>query len=133
MTDLQKRIVSYYDNTWLDYRVLWINKKDRALHFGYYDTFKESHSEALEKMNQVMSGEVEINSSDIVLDAGCGQGGSALWLAKHIGCRVKGVTLVPHQAAVANREAKERQLKDKAQFFVQDYANTIFDERPSRS
>ncbi|MEP7323276.1 MAG: methyltransferase domain-containing protein [Saprospiraceae bacterium] len=128
MTDLQKRIVSYYDNTWLDYRVLWINKKDRALHFGYYDTFKESHSEALEKMNQVMAGEVDIKPSDMLLDAGCGQGGSALWLAKHIGCTVKGVTLVPHQAAVANREANERGLNDKAQFSVQDYANTNFED-----
>jgi tocopherol O-methyltransferase len=124
MTDLQKRIVSYYDNTWLDYRVLWINKKDRALHFGYYDTFKESHSEALEKMNLVMADRVDINSSDFVLDAGCGQGGSALWLAKNIGCHVKGVTLVPHQASVANREAKERQIEDRAEFYVKDYAET---------
>lgn len=129
MTDLQKSIVAYYDNTWLDYRVLWINKKDRALHFGYYETFKETHSEALIKLNQQMAQRAGISGSDNVLDAGCGQGGSSLWLAANIGCQVVGVTLVPHQQEVASREAKVRKLESRAQFFVKDYLETDFEDR----
>ena len=129
MTELQKSIVSYYDNTWLEYRVLWINNKDRALHFGYYETFKESHSAALEKLNLVMAHKAAITADDLVLDAGCGQGGSALWLAKHIGASVTGITLVPHQMAVAVREAKKRALDDKAIFLVNDYCATQFPDQ----
>ena len=124
MTDLQKSIISYYDNTRFEYRVLWLNSKDRAVHFGYYDTFKETHSEALKKMNLVMAQKVAVDRKDHVLDAGCGQGGSAMWLAEHIGCSAFGVTLVPHQVEVATRVAKERKLEDKVKFFLKDYTDT---------
>ncbi|MBK9735520.1 MAG: methyltransferase domain-containing protein [Saprospiraceae bacterium] len=121
---LQKNIISYYDSTRLDYRVLWANKKNRAIHFGYYDEKHASHSEALENMNRVMAREVGITSSDRVLDAGCGQGGSALWLAEKIGCYVVGVTLVPHQVEVARIEAKKRNLEGKLFFDIKDYSDT---------
>lgn len=124
MNDLQKSIIEYYDNTWLDYRVLWLNKKDRAIHFGYYETFKESHSQALEKLNKVMADKVNIKSSDIILDAGCGQGGSSLWLAQNIGCDTVGVTLVPHQVQTATKEAKLRGLDHKSRFLQKDYTET---------
>lgn len=126
MTDLQRSIIAYYDATLLDYRAFWVSKRDLAFHFGYYDTSKESHSQALENMNRVMAGKADIGASDLVLDAGCGQGGSALWLASHIGCTIKGISLVPHQVEIANREAKARGLENKAQFYVQDYSNTGF-------
>jgi hypothetical protein len=34
MTDVS-RIRAYYDETWLDYRMLWLNPRNRAIHFGY--------------------------------------------------------------------------------------------------
>ena len=126
MTDLQRSIISYYDATRLDYQAFWVSKRDLAFHFGYYDTFRESHGHALEKMNKVMAEKAAIEASDLVLDAGCGQGGSALWLATHIGPSIKGISLVPHQVEIANREARARHLENKVQFFVQDYANTGF-------
>ena len=124
MNELQKSIIEYYDNTWLDYRVLWLNKKDRAIHFGYYETFTENHSQALEKLNKVMADSAKIKSSDTILDAGCGQGGSSLWLAKNIGCNTIGVTLVPHQVQTANREAILRGLNHKSKFLQKDYTDT---------
>ena len=126
MTDLQRSIISYYDATRLDYRAFWVSKRDLAFHFGYYDSYKESHRQALENMNLVMAKKAAIEPSDLVLDAGCGQGGSALWLATHIGPTIKGISLVPHQVEIANREAKARHLENKVQFFVQDYAHTGF-------
>ncbi len=127
MRDLNKSIISYYDNTWLDYRALWINKKDRALHFGYYETNTETHSEALMNLNKAMAQRANIDARDHVLDAGCGQGGSALWLAANIGCTVSGITLVPHQVEIASKEAKHRNLQDKVKFFVADYTQTDFE------
>lgn len=124
MNNLQKSIIEYYDNTWLDYRVLWLNKKDRAIHFGYYESFTESHSQALEKLNQVMANKAKIKASDTLLDAGCGQGGSSLWLAKNVGCETVGVTLVPHQVETASKEAILRGLDHKSKFLQKDYTAT---------
>lgn len=127
MDDQRKSIIQYYDNTWLDYRLLWLNKKDRAIHFGYYETLMENHSEALEKMNKVMADRANIISSDTVLDAGCGQGGSSLWMAKNIGCKTIGITLVPHQVETARKEASLRGLSQKSTFFLRDYTETGFE------
>lgn len=126
MSDLHRSIVSYYDATRLDYRVFWLNSRDRAYHFGFYDTYTETHTQALEKLNLVMARKAEIIPSDQILDAGCGQGGSSLWLAAKIGPDIKGISLVPHQVKIANKEAKLRHLDNKVQFFVKDYANTGF-------
>lgn len=128
MTDLQKSIISYYDNTWLDYRLLWMNKQDRAIHFGYYDTFTESHTEALEKLNATMAQKAGITSSDKILDAGCGQGGSSFWLAEHLGCQTVGITLVPHQVQKALKYVAERKLQNKCSFYLKDYTETGFED-----
>ena len=62
------------------------------------------------------------------MDAGCGQGGSSIWLAKNYDVQVTGITLVPHQVKIAQREAKNLGLADRVKFFEQDYTNTSFED-----
>ena len=124
----QNKIVSYYDNTWLDYRVCWMNRKNRAVHFGYFNEDVKDHDVSLENLNQVMSATVSISANDLVLDAGCGQGGSSFWLAENRGAVVKGITLVPHQVEIANKDSVNRGLSDKVSFSIQDYCNTNFED-----
>jgi tocopherol O-methyltransferase len=121
-----QRIISYYDATWIDYRVLWLNKKNLSIHFGYFDEGVQKHHQALERLNEVMAAKVNIGAEDVVLDAGCGQGGSSLWLAQHKGAHVNGITLVPHQVAIAKKTAKKRKLDGLTAFHVADYCNTPF-------
>lgn len=122
----QKNIVSYYENTWLDYRVCWMNRKNRAVHFGYFNEDVKDHNNSLENLNQVMANKISLYAGDLVLDAGCGQGGSSFWIAENIGAKVKGITLVPHQVEIANKDSFERNLTDKVSFSIQDYCNTSF-------
>lgn len=122
----QQSIIKYYDETRLDYRVLWLNRKNRAVHFGYYEDGIVSHAQALENLNRVLADTVCIGGTDHVLDAGCGQGGSSVWLAENRGCQVDGITLVPHQVAIASREATKRGLDKKVAFSVGDYCRTSF-------
>ena len=45
-------IVAYYDQTWLDYRLLWLNRRTLSVHFGYTDTTTRGHTDALQQMNR---------------------------------------------------------------------------------
>ncbi len=120
------RIRAYYDETWLDYRMLWLNPQNRAIHFGYWDENTRSHAESLLKMNQVLASHLGIRSGQRILDAGCGVGGSAIWLAKTYNVEVVGITPVASQVARARRYAQEQGVADRVSFEQQDYTHTRF-------
>src|SRR2546423_14295828 len=77
-----EQIRAYYDATWLDYRCLWLNPANLALHVGYWDEDTRSHAQSLLKMNLRLAQAVGIQAGQRILDAGCGVGGSANWLAR---------------------------------------------------
>jgi cyclopropane fatty-acyl-phospholipid synthase-like methyltransferase len=119
-------IVRYYDQTWLDYRLLWLNPDNLAVHFGYTDHHTRSHTDALKNMNRVLADRVQLRAGERVLDAGCGVGGSSLWLAQQRGAQVVGITLPARQVAKARRYATLRGLATRVQFQVADFTKTPF-------
>src|ERR1700710_2875582 len=125
-SSLTEAIVGYYDETWLDYRILWLNKDNLAVHFGYTDGSTRTHTDALKNMNRVLADRVRIQPGERVLDAGCGVGGSSLWLATERGADVVGITPVASQVAHARRFAALRGLGDRVTFAQADYTNTNF-------
>jgi len=127
--EYKKSIVSYYDATRLDYRLLWFGKKNRSVHFGYYDHTVKTHHEALLNLNKVMAIKSGVKEGDIILDAGCGQGGSSVWLAENYKVNVTGITLVPHQVEKAKKHALKSQVTKRVSFFEQDYTNTHFEDK----
>jgi cyclopropane-fatty-acyl-phospholipid synthase len=56
-----------------------------------------------------------------VLDIGCGWGGLALWLAREIGCEVKGITLSAEQLQIARERAANQGLGRLVHFDLEDY------------
>jgi tocopherol O-methyltransferase len=120
------RIRAYYDETWLDYRMLWLNSQNRAIHFGYWEKHTRSHAQSLLAMNRVLASHLGIRSGQRILDAGCGVGGSAIWLAKTYDVEVLGITPVASQVARAHRFAQEQGVADQVSFEQQDYTHTVF-------
>jgi len=117
----------YYKTSRIDYHALWSKKENLfSIHFGYYEDNDTCHHKALLKLNEILSSRVEIKKNDIVLDAGCGYGSSSIWLAKNIGCKVEGITIVPFQAKQANNFARKERLDHLANFHVQDYTKINF-------
>lgn len=96
------------------------------MHFGYYDRTVRTHRESLLRMNEVLARLAGVRAGDHLLDAGCGYGGTALWLAEHVGCRVSGVNVVPSQVRKARRAARSRGLESRVSFSLEDYASTGF-------
>lgn len=56
-----------------------------------------------------------------VLDIGCGWGGMAIYLARHAGVEVHGITLSEEQLALARVRAEEAGVADRVRFELIDY------------
>ena len=69
-----------------------------------------------------------INKDTYVLDAGCGVGATACYLAKRYGCRVVGVDLSEGMIARSNERAKRERVEDSVEFRVADVRNLPFDD-----
>ncbi len=120
----QPAIARYYRECWLDYRFFWINRKNLGMHFGYWDDQTRNHAHSLIRTNEVMADTVGIGPTDRVLDAGCGVGGSSIWLASERGATVVGVNVSPEQVGLARRFVRRRHLEDRVTILQRDYKNT---------
>lgn len=123
-----RAIANYYAETRLEYRIAWVRRPTLALHFGYWDETTPNHAAALVNSNRQIAIRADLQPGQLVLDAGCGVGGTAMWLAENYGVRAAGITLVPDQAVRARRWAESRGLDGTVSFTLQDYLQTAFAE-----
>jgi tocopherol O-methyltransferase len=117
---------AYYDQTWFDYRTFWFSPDNHAIHFGYWDETTHSHADSLVAMNRVMAQRVAVRKGDYILDAGCGVGSAAIWLAETYPVRVCGITIVASQVKYAHQYARQHHVEDRVQFDQQDFRRTNF-------
>src|SRR5690349_17405932 len=103
--DYHKRIIDYYAATENAYKDSWDLEKSLSIHYGYWDEAVKNFPESLARMNEVMASAAEITNGERVLDAGCGVGGSSIFLASQMGCRVTGITLSERQSILAANNA----------------------------
>jgi tocopherol O-methyltransferase len=125
-TAYHKKIVEYYNSTEHAYKDSWDLDNSLAIHYGYWDEKVQSFPQSLRRMNEVMAESAGITARDKVLDAGCGVGGSSIYLAAAIGCRVTGITLSDRQVERATTNAKQKKVADLVGFRVMNYGHTSF-------
>lgn len=117
-------IADYYDQTEVHYRRGWKLSKNLALHYGYWDEHTSNLSEALQRMNERLAELAKVNNTHQVLDAGCGVGGSSIFLAERYGCHVTGITLSAKQVESATRYSADRGVSNLTHFEQKDYTQT---------
>lgn len=105
----------HYDRLSVFYRALW----GEHLHHGYWDS-DETPAMAQEKLVERLATHAGIKQGARVLDVGCGLGGSALWLARNLGCSVLGLNISPVQVAMATEKARSDGLDGRVEFRVFD-------------
>ena len=124
--DQMRSVISYYDSTWFDYRWLWLNDENHAIHFGYHDGHRRSHAESLLNTNRVLAEIAAVQPGDRVLDAGCGVAGSGIWLAEQRGATVVGITPVRTQVERGRRMIATRGLAHAVSVEQGDYIASPF-------
>lgn len=121
-----KSIIDYYEKAEVSYKDVWDLNHSMAFHCGFWDDKVSSIRKALLRQNHIMAEWIGLSKEDHLLDAGCGIGGSAIYVAKHFGNRAVGISIVPYQVERAQDKAKEHGVEDKVKFEVADYCNMPF-------
>jgi cyclopropane fatty-acyl-phospholipid synthase-like methyltransferase len=123
-----ENIVQYYNSTENAYKDSWDLNNSLAIHYGYWDEKVKNFPESLLRMNEIMMETAEIKPGEKVLDAGCGIGGSSIFIAEKTGCDVTGISLSERQITQANELAKKKMQNDKLSFAVMNYSATSFQD-----
>jgi tocopherol O-methyltransferase len=82
----------YQDLDWV-YRAVW----GEHVHHGLWRTGRESPTEAVEQLIDLVAAEASLRSGDTVCDIGSGYGATARYLASKLGVKVTALTIVPAQ------------------------------------
>mmetsp|Transcript_35815 Transcript_35815/g.49707 ORF Transcript_35815/g.49707 Transcript_35815/m.49707 type:complete len:356 (+) Transcript_35815:122-1189(+) len=122
---LNEGIASFYDES----SGLWEDMWGEHMHHGYYEVGVpvKDHQEAQVDMIDNALKWACVDGVESMLDVGCGIGGSSRHIARKFGCKAKGITLSPRQAARANAISQEAGLQD-VSFQVADALNQPFED-----
>lgn len=124
----KKEITEYYDYTLPFYKNFWYRRGGSyGIHYGMWNEDTNSLKDALVNTNRTLASKVNINEGDKVLDAGCGVGGSAIWLAKEYDVQVAGITISEEQIQEAERLSRKEEVENKTEFKLEDFTSTDFD------
>lgn len=100
---------------WLDEEMLYT-----CAFFPQQDSSLEEAQTA--KMERVAR-KLALEPDERVVDAGCGWGAFALYIARVHGCRVRAFNISEEQIAWARRRCRELGLEDRVEFVLDDYRN----------
>ncbi len=120
--DLRHEVVTYYEDTGLDYRE-W--SRSFNMHFGYFSIgMNPFRREAmLEKMNHIVFDRLDVDdTTEVVLDLGCGLAAPCRSFARRYPHkRITGVTIVPWQIQQGNALNAAAGLQDRITLMQSDY------------
>jgi tocopherol O-methyltransferase len=119
------RVRDHYDRVSPYYQTLW----GEHLHHGYWIRGDETKETAQVQLIEHLAQTANITSGGKILDAGCGFGGSSIYLAKRYQAEATGITISPFQVEAANQAARKACVN--AKFLLMDAEamefNTLFD------
>ncbi|MEM9540348.1 MAG: methyltransferase domain-containing protein [Cyanobacteria bacterium P01_E01_bin.42] len=124
---LNDRIAQFYDAS----SGLWEEIWGEHMHHGYYGrsgNYKINRRQAQIDLIEELLDWAKVKHPQKILDAGCGIGGSTLYLAQKYDARATGITLSPVQATRAEERAKNANLDQKVDFQVANALEMPFED-----
>lgn len=122
----KKDIIDYYTTSQWLYRLFCYDSKSLGMHFGFWDSKTKNLQEAIINENKLVTDIANIQKGMKVLDAGCGVGGTSLYIAQHTKAYVWAISITPAQISIAQSYTKKRHLEELTNFSVQDFTKTNF-------
>ena len=106
-----------------DFYKLWLDTEVMQYTCAYFaDPSMTLEQAQVAKLHHVCR-KLQLKPGDSVVEAGCGWGGLALFMAKHYAVNVKAYNISKEQVAHAHCVAEKEGLSDKVQYVLDDYRN----------
>lgn len=122
-----RKVKNYYDTAQKYYERVWYSgNRGLGLHYGIWADGVQNRIEAIEKENEILAHFAQIKQGDLVCDAGCGVGGSGIWLARHRGARVVALNIVRKQLREGQVLAERNAVTEPLNFIEADYHHIPF-------
>lgn len=125
----QNQVIKYYHT--LESRILYSLILRGGKHFGYYP--KDNKGISLLKAQCLMIDKLaetlHLPKGSRLLDVGCGNGFTAVYLAKKYGYKVTGIDILDFNIASARKRARRELAEGRVSFQVMDYMQLNFPEK----
>ena len=121
-------VATYYERAWTILAQWYHVEKTLCIHYGYHDTTTKGFIASIYRMNDLVAELLQIKSKKPtkLLDAGCGVGGTSIYLAKkYPNSEFIGITNTPKQVEMGTKFIQERNLSN-CQILYGDYTQTNF-------
>ena len=106
-----------------DFYRLWLDTAEMQYTCAYFpDPSMTLEQAQVAKLHHVCR-KLRLKPGDSVVEAGCGWGGLALFMARHYGVKVKAYNISKEQVAYAHQRAERAGLADRVQYVLDDYRN----------
>ncbi len=123
---IKAKIRRYYQAATDDYLRYYQSHWHHHMHYGFERNLPK-RGNPTENLIRYMSDIAGLQAGQRLLDAGCGVGGSAIWLSKNLSLQCVGITLMQSQANLAKGFAGKAQIQVKAcRFLVNDFTMPCF-------
>ena len=100
---------------------LWLDTETMLYTCAYFPDPAMNLEEAqIEKLHHVCR-KLRLQSNDTVVEAGCGWGGLAIFMAKHYGVKVVAYNISREQVEYARERAESLGLSDRVEYKLEDY------------
>jgi len=119
-----QKVDQYYSESDFLYR-----KKTKSIHCGIWEEDTKNFNEAYINTNRIVCESIGINKKDIVLDAGCGIGGTTFFIAEKYKAHTTGINISEKQLESANKYKDNSPAKEFVTFLNRDFTDTKFTNR----
>ncbi|MFL6622799.1 MAG: class I SAM-dependent methyltransferase [Sulfurifustaceae bacterium] len=100
---------------------LWLDREYQQYTCAYYPETTLTLEEAQRAKMEHVCRKLELKPGDRVVEAGCGWGGLARYMARHHGVRVRAYNISHEQVAYARARAQAEGLADRVEYVEDDY------------
>lgn len=122
LTHSRRNIYHHYD-IGNEFYQRWLDSRAMQYTCAYFpDPGMTLEAAQLAKLHHVCR-KLQLEPGQTVVEAGCGWGGLALFMAREYGVRVKAYNISHEQIAYARKQARAEGLADQVEFIEDDYRN----------